>query len=147
MTLNLLSVVLSRWGNNSDTILFNFSDLLALEITKSNYVQICQFILIRWNQTCFFHGHIYIDLQNSFDVWLVFQENVNVTYGGKNNLEIKNAVMKANQSYLKIVQSELKQYQKKCKIMFSFFFRPWKSMFEPERKRKQFFRFLFPNHI
>ena len=56
--LSLLSVVLSRWENNFDTILFNFSELLPLEITKSNDVQICQFILIRRNQTCFFHGHI-----------------------------------------------------------------------------------------
>ena len=32
--LSLLSAVLSRWENNFDTILFSFSDLLALEITK-----------------------------------------------------------------------------------------------------------------
>ena len=55
--LSLLSVVLSRWENNFDTILFNFSELLALETTKSNDVQICQFMLIIWNQTRFFHAH------------------------------------------------------------------------------------------
>ena len=36
-----------------------------------------------------------------------------VTYGGKNNLEIKKVVKKVKQSYLKIVQGELKQYQKR----------------------------------
>ena len=45
--LSLLTVVLSRRENNFDTILFNFSELLALEITKSNDVQVCQFKLIR----------------------------------------------------------------------------------------------------
>ena len=45
--ISLLSVVLSGWENNFATILFNFSELLALEITKSNDVQICQFILTR----------------------------------------------------------------------------------------------------
>ena len=33
------------------------------------------------------------------------------------------------------------------KIMIFFFFRPWKSMFKPERKSKQFFKFVFPNYI
>ena len=33
------------------------------------------------------------------------------------------------------------------KILIFFFFRPWKSMFKPERKSKQFFKFLFPNYI
>ena len=45
--LSLLTVVLSRRENNFDIILFNFSELLALEITKSNDVQVCQFTLIR----------------------------------------------------------------------------------------------------
>ena len=45
--LSLLSVVLSRWKSNFYTILFNFSELLALEITKSNDVQICQFKLMK----------------------------------------------------------------------------------------------------
>ena len=45
--ISLLSVVLSGWENNFAIILFNFSELLALEITKSNDVQICQFILTR----------------------------------------------------------------------------------------------------
>ena len=51
--LNLLCIVLSRRENYFDTILLNFSELLGPEITKSNEVQICQFILIRWNQTFF----------------------------------------------------------------------------------------------
>ena len=45
--LSLLSVVLSRWESSFHTILFKFSELLALEITKSNDVQICQFILMK----------------------------------------------------------------------------------------------------
>ena len=57
--LSLLSVVLSRWENNFDTILFNFSELLALETNdlESNDLQIYKFLLIRWNQTRFFHTH------------------------------------------------------------------------------------------
>ena len=47
IVLSLLSVVLSRWESNFHTILFKFSELLALEITKSNDVQICQFILMK----------------------------------------------------------------------------------------------------
>ena len=37
----------------------------------------------------------------------------NATYGGENNLEVKKTVKKVKQSYLKIVQGELKQYQKR----------------------------------
>ena len=33
------------------------------------------------------------------------------------------------------------------RILIFFFFRPWKSMFKPERKSKQFFKFLFLNYI
>ena len=45
--------------NNTPTGLpMNFLELLALEIAKSTDVQLCQFILIRWNQTCFFQGYI-----------------------------------------------------------------------------------------
>ena len=54
--LSLLGVVLCRWWNNFDTVSFNFSELLALETAISNYVQICQYILIIWDQTRFFHG-------------------------------------------------------------------------------------------
>ena len=35
-----------------------FFRILALGITKSNIVEIWKYILIRWNQTCFFQGHI-----------------------------------------------------------------------------------------
>ena len=42
--ISLLSVVLSGWENNFATILFNFSELLALEITKSNDVQLSVYI-------------------------------------------------------------------------------------------------------
>ena len=113
--LSLLTVVLSRRENNFDIILFNFSELLALEITKSNDVQVCQFTLIRWNPICFFPWPYHFYIHNSFDVWLFFYENVNVTYGGKNNLEINKVVKKVNQSNLKIVEGELKQYQEKWK--------------------------------
>ena len=44
--------------NTSAGLLLIFSVRLALEITKYSVVQICQFILIRRNQTCFSHGHI-----------------------------------------------------------------------------------------
>ena len=56
--------------------------------------------------------HFY--LHNSFDVWLVFWENADVTYGFKNNFEIK-IVKKVKESYLKIVNGELKQYQTRRK--------------------------------
>ena len=39
--LSLLSAVLPKWQNNFDIILFNFSELLALEISKSTDVQMC----------------------------------------------------------------------------------------------------------
>ena len=37
----------------------------------------------------------------------------NATYGDENNLEINKSVKKVKQSYSKIVQGELKQYQKR----------------------------------
>ena len=44
--------------NPSAGQLLIFSEFLAPEITRSNDVQIHQFMLIGWNQTCFSHGHI-----------------------------------------------------------------------------------------
>ena len=56
--------------------------------------------------------HFY--LYNSTDIWLIFWENADVTYGFENNLEIK-VVKKVKESYLKIVKDELKQYQRRWK--------------------------------
>ena len=50
--------------NTSAGLLLIFSELLALEIIKSNDVQICQFILIRRNQTCFFPWPYHFYLHN-----------------------------------------------------------------------------------
>ena len=69
-------------------MLLIFSELLGLEITKSNDVQIQQIILIECYQTYFFHGHII---------------SIYIT-----NLEIK-VINKVKESYLEIVKGELKQ--------------------------------------
>ena len=53
--------------------------------------------------------HFY--LYNSFGVWLFSKKNADIIYGGKNNLEVK----KVKESYLKLVNVTLKQYQKRWK--------------------------------
>ena len=45
-------------NNASARLILIFSELLAFEITKSNDVQKCQFMLIGWNENYFFHGHV-----------------------------------------------------------------------------------------
>ena len=96
-----------------------FSELLALEITKSNDVQICQFILIRWNQTCFSHGHI-ISIYITHLMFNSFFKKMQMSHGFKINLEIK-VIKKVKESYLKLVKSELKQYKRRWKENYDFF--------------------------
>ena len=91
-----------------------FSELLALEIAKSNDVEICQFILIRWNQTCFSHDLIISIYITHLTCDSFSKKNADVTYGFKNNPKIK-VIKKVKESCLKIMKGEVKQYQRRWK--------------------------------
>ena len=95
--------------NTSAVLLLIFSELLALEITKSNDVQISQFISIK----LFFHGRI-ISIYMTHLMYDSFDKKMQMShiYGSKNNLEIK-VIKKVKESYLKIVKGELKQHQRR----------------------------------
>ena len=88
-----------------------FSELLALEITKSNDVQIYQFILMRWNQTCFSHGHI-ISIYMTRLMYNSFSKKMQMSH--IDLLKIKR-IKKVKESFLKIVKGESKQYQRRWK--------------------------------
>ena len=111
-------------------------------------MQICQSILIRWNQTCFSQAYIisiYITLltHNSFSKKM----QVSHIHSKKNLVRKAIKKVKESNSEQRITNWNKIREKLKVKFWFVFFFRLWKSMFKPGRKSKQIFQFLFPNYI
>ena len=60
-------------------------------------------------------------LHNSFDIWLVFSENADVTNGGKNNLQVKKVVKKVKESCLNNSERWIEIILEKLKVKLWFF--------------------------